>query len=719
MALFLSFPIFLSLFFEVRGVVVDPSDKPVSGARVVCGSDTAVTDERGAFTLGNSQSCNARISKAGFAPGEITLEPGKESRVTLTLATVSDRVVVSASGTPAALEEAGVAATVITSKDMEARQYAPVADFLRDVAGLAVVQTGSSGAVTSVFSRGAGSNSALVLLDGIALTDPGGAVNLVNFTTPGLERVEVVRGPESALFGAEAASGVIQLFTSRGDPEAKRPHGVLVYERGSFSTDRWTGGLNGGFLTRLDYSLTADQNRSTGEFPNNVYRNTTGTANLGFRLSDKTTLRGIFREFDAFTGTPGATFYNAFNLDGRQSDRDSAVSAAIDDARTSWFHQRASYTYHRLRSRNTDPISEQYTIAAVIRTAPGERPGTPPFVFLDHLVPPGTAGAIQRNVTVFGGDFLSLTDRGGFNYQATAAHKGGSFTAGYEFERQSGLFSAADVSRRNNGITLFEQYSFGQRVFLSGGARVEHSSIYGARFAPRGALTFRLPAQTFLRLSLARGIKEPSLLETNSPNPGFRGNPNLHPEKTDSFEAGLAREWFGRRVRTEVSYFRNRFTDLIQFRTTDFETFAGTWFNVDKSWARGVEVTGSLKLVRFVTARGGFTKLYTRVVSGADPGQELLRRPRNSGSVSLDLTPRRWSFSAGARFAGERRDSFDPFGVTRIPSYTYAFLSGSLRIRDHFSPFVRVNNLGDEVYQEALGYRQWPRNASGGLRITW
>ncbi len=177
-----------------------------------------------------------------------------------------------------------MAAAVFTSRDFAARQFPFVQDLLRDVPNLAVVRTGRNGGVTSLFARGGDSDTAMVLLDGIPITDPGGNMDFAHLTSTGLDRLEVVRGPESALYGAEASSAVIQMFTQHGDPESMRPHGSFIYERGSFSTDHWSGMLDGGLAKRIDYALIADQFRSTGEFANDAYRITTGTANVGYHF---------------------------------------------------------------------------------------------------------------------------------------------------------------------------------------------------------------------------------------------------------------------------------------------------------------------------------------------------------------------------------------------------------------------------------------------------
>lgn len=712
-----------SSLIALHGVILDPSGRPIEGARIECGATVVSSDSSGNFEIPGDRRCEASVSKPGFATRNLTFEPTQENQISLSIAPLSERVVVSATGAPVAIEEAGVAATVFTGKDIEARQYAPVQDLLRDVAGLSVVQTGSNGGITNLFTRGGGSNSSVVLLDGIPLTDPGGDINLVSLTTPGLERIEVVRGPESALFGAEAASGAIQMFTRRGDPEQTKPHGMLSYERGSFSTDHWTGALDGGLASRVDYALTADQYRSTGQFPNNAFRNTTGTVNAGFKLSDATSIRVIYRTYDSYTGSPGATFYQAYNLDAQQFDRDNALSIRLDDARGTRFTQSAYFAYHRLSSSYFDLQPESYRIAALLRTVPDAHPR----VYLVRMVDPSTTVAdpgttlsvLDYSTSFASTTSFSLTNRTSANYQGILAHRRGSFTFSYGYERQGGTISDADVTRRNNGITLYDQIAFGHRVFISGGARIEHSSIFGARFAPRGAVTFRLPTDTFLRFSLARGIKEPTLLQSFANTSSYIGNPKLRPEKTDSFEVGLSREWFGRRLLTEASYFRNLYTDLIQFT---FDTFPWTWFNTDKSWARGMELSGTAKLTSAITLRANYTKLYTKVTQAATAstiGTELLRRPRNSGTVSLQFARGRWNLTGGARFVGERQDNDFVFGINRNPAYNYVYLSGSFQATRHLAPFIRMNNLLDEQYQESLGYSALGRYTAGGMRITW
>jgi len=714
-------PVFVFLLLSlVRGVVLDPAGRPVEGAKIACGAETSTTNSRGAFEF--QKPCTATVEKSGFEPKTIALSDTKETEITLALASLSDHVLVTATGAPIAMEEAGVAANVFTSADLSARQFPFVQDLLRDVPGLSIVQTGRNGGLTNLFARGGDSDTAMVLLDGIPVTDPGGNLDFVHLTSTGLDRLEVVRGPESALYGAEASSAVIQMFTQHGDVESRIPHGSFLYERGSFSTDHWSGTLDGGLLKHIDYALTADQFRSTGEFENDAYRITTGTANIGYHFSDNTILRAVYREFDSYIGVPGQVFYGLTDTNAWETVRDSGLSVRLDDARGKRFTQKVIFGYHRNSTLDVDTSNgNPYTIAGLTRTVPGPIPYTY-FVGLvspsTTVAPPGTSLSTYTYYP-YAYESPTLSDRTNVQYQGTWTHKNGALVFGYEYERQAGDISGLNVSRSDNGLFISDQYALTPRIYLTASARYQQSSTFGSEFAPRGAVTFRLPTETFLRFSASRGIKEPSLLE-NFANAGYYvGNPALKPETTQSYEVGLSREWLTRRLRTELSVFRNSFHDLIEY---DSAVYPGTWQNVDQAWARGAEASASLRITHYLAVRGAYTKLYTKVTNSSTPGEigeELLRRPKNSGSVSLELTPKRWMVIVGGRFVGERQDEDYVFGVNRNPGYQYVFADASYQATKNLMPFVRIQNALNEQYQEALGYSALSRGATGGLRITW
>jgi outer membrane cobalamin receptor len=553
-----------------------------------------------------------------------------------------------------------------------------VTDILRDLPGLQIVQSGPVGSVVSLFTRGSNSTQTLVLLDGVPLNDPGGQLNLAHLTSEGVERVEVVRGPESALFGAEASGGVIQLFTKRGNAEETVPHGSVSYERGNFQTDRWIANLNGGYGNRLDYSLSSSELHTVGEYPNTFDRDNTGTANVGFRFSQATEGRAVFRIYDAHVGTPGQITYHAPDLTSNEETRESTVALRLDDSRGPNYLQRFTFGYTRLRDRFNSSFPS-----------------------------------------------LNLPERKTAGYQGTLAHHGGALVFGYDFQDQSGDLSGIQASRQNHGLFANVQQSIGRRIFLTGGARMEHSSAFGTIGSGRGGASLLLLGErqahssTTLRLSAGRGVTEPSLLQNFAKATFFHGNPALRPEETNSYEAALVSEWFGRRLRTEVSGFRSSFRDLITFVTD-------SWQNVQASWARGLETTAQARLAKNIFVQTTYMRLYTRITASASPpsspsgiGQRLLRRPSNSGAISLAVTPKRWSLVMGGRFVGERNDIDNAFQVARNPNYENFYASASFDATKHVTPVLRLDNLLNESYQEALGYPALSRSIIGGVRIHW
>ena len=676
--LFLSLAICAGETSNLHGTILDPSGRPVEGARVSCGNRTAYSNTEGRFALPSLDQCEAHIEKTGFQAQAVRLAAGTESKITLTVAGPVETVVVTAARTETTPEQAAVAANVITRRQLEALNNPPLFDVLRDIPGIQVMESGGPGSLVSLFTRGSSSTHTLVLLDGVPLNEPGGQLNFAHLATEGIERVEIVRGPESALFGAEASAGVIQLFSKRGDPEDTLPHGSATYERGNFQTDRWIANLNGGFGKRVDYSLNAGELHTAGAYPNDYYRDNTGTANLGFRISNSTEARAVFQILDAHVGSAGQVAFYPPDLLSNEETRQSTLSLRLDDSRGPNYLQQFNFGYNWLRDRANGPF---------------------PFV---NLPVRKTAG-----------------------YQGTLAHRGGAIVFGYDYQDQSGELSGIHAARDNHGLFANVQQNIGSRIFLSGGARYEHSSAFGSIGSGRGGASFLLVGEhaalqsVILRLSAGRGVTEPSLLQNFARTTFYHGNPALRPEETNSYEAGLVAEWFGRRVRTEVAGFRNSFHNLIAFVGDSFQ-------NVQASWARGLETSVQTKLARNVSVNASYMRLYTRVTaSNTSPssptgvGQQLIRRAPNSGSLSLAATPRRWSFLIGGRFMGERHDIDRNFQVSRNPGFENIYASASYEVTKHLTPVLRLDNLLNENYQEAAGYPALSRSVIGGLRVHW
>ena len=247
---------------SLSGLVQDPMGAVVANAQVTLNpgspsSRMTSTGTDGRYQMENLANGPATLSAEAQGFGRVNktvqISGPTTQDVTLELGVLSESVLVTASrGAAVTLEEAGISATIFDANDFKLRQPSKAAELLREVPGLNIVQTGSNGGITNIFLRGGESNAAMVMLDGVPITDPGGGMNLAGVSSSALDRMEVVRGPQSSLYGAEAASGVIQMFTKRGDSETNRPHTEVMYERGSFSTDHWNANLNGGFRSQGD-----------------------------------------------------------------------------------------------------------------------------------------------------------------------------------------------------------------------------------------------------------------------------------------------------------------------------------------------------------------------------------------------------------------------------------------------------------------------------------
>ncbi len=717
---------------NIHGTILDPSGWPVEGARVTCGSQSVYSNAQGRFALAALDKCDATIEKTGFQPQAAQLNAQTESKITLAVAGPVETVVVSATRTETTPEQAAAAASVITGQRLQELGFPMLSDVFRDIPGLQVSQYGPGpGALASLYTRGSESTATLVLVDGVPLNDPGGELHLEHLTSEGIERVEAVRGPQSALFGAEADAGVIQIFTKHGDAEDSVPHGFVSYERGNFQTDQWIADLTGGFVGRLDYALSASGYHTVGEFQNQYDRDNTGTANIGYKLSNSTELRGVFRVYDDHVGVPGQVAYGIDDPIPSEETRNQTVSLSLDDSRGSNFRQRLTFGFNKLRDRYNDdePYSEQ-PLAALVRNVGGPVPEVyfvsllnPLMLPAPNQIPPGLT--LVTTDAYFGpSDSLNLTERKIAGYQGTLSYRGGALVFGYDYQDQTGYLSGTNASRTNNGFFANLQQNIGKRIYLSGGARLEHSSAFGTIGTGRGGASFLVfrehgpLSSLFFRLTGGRGVTEPSLLENYAQVlPYYFGNPSLRPAVTNSSEAAFVAEWFGRRIRTEVSGFRNSFHDLIAF-------VVDTWQNVEQSYAHGVETSVQARLPKNVLIMGTYMWLDTRITSSASPessttgiGEELVHRPRNSGSVSFAMTPRRWSFVLGGRFEGEFQDSDFTFGVTRNPGYQFVYASASYKATKHVTPVLRVDNLLNARYQEVLGYQALSRSVIGGVRI--
>jgi len=607
-------------------------------------------------------------------------------------------MVVTATGLASPRGEVANAVTVLTGEDLARRGIVRVADALREVPGVSVVQSGSPGAVTSLFMRGGESDYVRVLIDGVPANEPGGAIDLANLSTADVDRIEIVRGPVSALFGSDAVAGVIQIFTRRG---AGRPAGSVAALGGGAGSSL-SGDVRGGSPSGVwSYSAGASRLEEAGAFAlNNRYLGWSAAGSLRATPDAATDIALNVRHTDGVYHYP--TDYTGNPTDSNQ------------------------YTTGRLTAASL-AMGRALTRGAEVRLLLGATAGT------DLAVnPPDSAADVSA--------YWSRTDyaRRDADVRANfrpAPHTVVTIGAAGDHER---FWSSSDsLTRVRNDGAFYAQVlaPAGPRISLTAGARVEDNDRFGGYATERAGLVARLGPATSLRLSAGTAFKEPTFLELYGG--GFAvGNPHLEPERSRSAEVGIERALAGGRARASATLFTQRFASIIEYTFTPGPD-STNYRNLAAATARGVELEAHARAWRGGDLSVEWTWLHTAArdsgVDGATyaPGQPLLRRPAHSGSVALD-TRLGGRASAGVRVlgVGSRQDlDFDPvtFAPERValPAYVRVDLSGAVALRrasggaPGLDLVARVQNAFDRRYEEVLHFPARGRTVWLGVRSGW
>lgn len=688
---------------SIAGKVVDPNGAPLPRVTVRL-RDAAgallreiLTDAEGRFRFEGfgAQTYAVEVELTGFARTSRSVQPAEEVEIKLAVAPVRERIVVTATRTEAPTSQVGSSVTVIPSDLLENRHSVTLTELLRTVPGLAPVQSGPPGAITSLFARGGESDHNKVFIDGVPVNEPGGSFNFANLTSLNLARVEVVRGPQSALFGSDALGSVIQLFTERGTAETARPHLGFSLEGGTHATLGGTTRLTGQ-LRRFDYSLAAGRFLTDNASANSAFRNTTLSANLGTALGARTSLRVILHGDFGTAGTPGPTAFFDPDPDAFFRRRDAAVNLSLRHQTAAAWRQQLTGAYGRSRQRSIDPT------------------------------------------TFFGpSDFLNDSRRYRLHYQSDYSFSRTQFfTFAFEWERElaevgSLVPPVPSADRTNFGTVVQHQAVFG-RLALTGGVRVEDNEGFGTEVVPRASLAYFLRAHgerlgsTKLKFNFGQGVKEPQLFESLTVLPA-----RLKPERVRSFDAGLEQRFARDRAKVEVNWFDNRFRELIAFKVLSFVPFTFTFDNIGQTKAKGAEVALEVAPGGGLRGIATYTFLDSQVVKSVtdfDPvfaaGQRLFRRPKHAGSLVV-LWDWRWlNLTSSTVFVGRRTDSdFVGRGLTSNAGYTKWDLAVSLRparlAGRRVTYYAVVENLLNRSYMEVLGFPALKLAVRAGARVNF
>jgi vitamin B12 transporter len=605
-------------------------------------------------------------------------------------------LVVTATRTPTSLP-VPAATTVILGDDLRARGIHLLQDALREVPGVALVQGGSYGAVTSLFLRGGESDYVKVLLDGVPLNSPGGSLNLSDLTTDDLDRIEVVRGPVSVLYGADAMSGVIQLFTRRG---GRRPSGALATRAGTFGSSTTEARMATGSAAG-SVSLAASRFASDGIYDfNSRYVNRVGSARLETGDDEKGRLTLTARGGDVVAGYPT-------DFAGVPTDR----------------NQRTTERRLTLGLAGTRPLSRSVTgtvqgFASRLNAGATNRSDTPADTLgygfdSDRAAVTWRRGAEGR-VDWRRGPTTTLSFGGGVERETIASTGRVAQNYGTGRFEESSVFDQARTTRHFSGQVIAAPTA---AITLQLGARLDDNSAFGQFATWRAGASARLAPSTRLWGAIGTAFKAPTFSELYASDPFEVGNAALLPERSRNVELAVA-QTLAAGATFEVTAFDQRFLDLIQY--VGAAPGQPTYVNLGEASSRGVETSLTARPAERVSVRARWTWLQTEVRDSGSAssltfqqGSALLRRPARSGGVTATLHGASSTLAVAVNHVGERDDvDYRDFPATRtaLPSYTTVDLSLGFPVRrggvgaPSLDLTLRGENLFDTAFDQVVGF---------------
>jgi outer membrane cobalamin receptor len=722
---------------SLRGVIVDPDARPVAGAEVrvigPTGVRSARTDTDGRFEIPDLKPASYQVIVQAGGLGtpaqqiDVREPETPEVRITLSVAPLSESVVVSASQVETALSGAPASVSVVHHEEIRARQIDTVAGALRTVPGMIAHRNGGPGALTSVFPRGGESDFTLVMVDGLRVNDFGAGIDLSRLALTGVDRVEIVRGPQSALYGADAIGGVIQVVSR----QSGQPSVSAAAEGGSRGTQRYSF-HTAGSSRRWSWNGSADRHSSDGDeafasngetVTNDDWLRKHGAAGAGWQAAGLS-VRAMARVSEGERGAPGpygsdpAGFFPGVNrlARGRNNDRQIGLFADHPWGRNadSRARQRWTFTWSDLDS---DFHSEF-----------------------------GDSAFETRRVSVRSqSDFIlarSTSLSAGFEVQLERARS--TFVTAANFEE-------VPIERRDSGYFAEVRHELGPMMTITGGIRLEHirrdalppdafsthpafEADTQASVNPRVSWVWTVrpderAGDTRLHASAGTGIRAPNAFEI-----AFTDNPALKPEHSRSFEVGVSQGLRRIGARVQLTAFHNRYDDLIVTVGTSFRDASRyRTDNIANARSQGVEISSDWRADWGLRLTAAYTWLDTRVLAvdrtatAAPPpysvGSALARRPRHAATLALQYGRGPVVAFADVTGRGHMLD-VEPnqgasAGLFDNPGYAIVDLGASVRVTRSLEVFGRGMNLFDRRYEEALGYPAPGRGGMIGARVAF
>jgi len=604
-------------------------------------------------------------------------------------------VVVTATVAPTPLGRTTAPVTIISREQIALQQATDVTELLRQVPGVHIDQAGARGGISSVYVRGSDPNFTVVLIDGVKVNDPtnsrGGSFDFSTLSTDNIERIEIVRGPLSAVYGSDALGGVINIITRRAEGGAS---GSVEVSAGRFNAYRTLLQANG-TLGVMDYAVSGSYLDNGRPVEGNHFVGVTLQANLGVRLTDALELRGVVRYADsgskAFPDDSGGPEFAVRRTTEERETEDLTAGLTLKHSPASWWEYSLQVGLFNHHGHIDSP-----------GVAPGVRDpaGLPPSVTDDSFTRADLT--VRHLFTIARGVQLAVGAQVQFEDGTSDGRLFlGRFTAPTNFK----------LSRTTWGPFFEAQLSLLPGLLVQGGVRVDVPQRFDTEASPRVGVSYTLEAtNTTFRVNAGEGFKLPGLFALGHP---LVGNPNLLPETSRSVDAGVSQALWGQRFTIGMAYFYSAFTNLIDFNPGPPPRLV----NRSQTIAQGVEMSLRLRPWPYFSTTAHLTYLQTDIKGTTE---QLRNRPKWRGGFAVQWSPRPdLDVHLHTTVVGTVPDSSIPTGARTLDAYARVDLAVNWTLTRHWHVFVAVANLFDTNYEEFIGFPAPGVSPRAGVRASF
>lgn len=600
------------------------------------------------------------------------------------------KIVIIATKTEAYQAKIGSSTTVIDKEDIKKSGKKSVQEVLRDVCGVTVIQRGSLGGLTNIYLRGSKPGHALVMIDGVEVNDPMAtdrSFDFAHLTTDNIERIEIIRGPQSTLYGSDAMGGIINIITRKGKG---KPEINVSFETGSHNTFKESAGISGD-TEKINYSIYASRldsegiSRARDGSEKDNYKNTTVSSRFGYNVFDGADLNLTLRFTDAETDIDDG----AYEDDPNYTIWNRGFISKLDFSQkiNNLWEYKLSFSYNDVRRKYRDEQDSTDTTEDMQSWYKGDNKKV----------------EWQNNLYVADWDII---------------------TTGFEYEEERGSSASRDAiwgdsrfertTAESKGYYFQNQLEPCKDLFVTSGLRVDDHQLFGAEDTYKLSSAY-IVSQTASRLKASWGtaFKAPSLYQlysTENYGGGSIGDPNLRPDKSKGYDYGFEQSLFDNKITFGLTYFYNKFKNMV-----DYDMSASKYKNIGRAQTKGFEAESSFAPTKNLT----FKINYTRTdAEDKESGKNLVRRPKNQVAFNIN-----WSFlgkgnlNLNTDYVGHRWE--DPNNTIKGKHYAKSDLFASFDVSQNFQVFARIENLFDKKYEEVRGYATQGRSFYAGVKANF